>query len=69
MANSGANTNGSQFFICVADLSSQLPRSYTIFGRVTSGMAVVDQIVSAPRDSNDLPNEPVAMTKLTVATP
>src|SRR5579859_883406 len=43
MANSGPNTNGSQFFICLADLP-QLPPSYTIFGQTTSGMDVVKNI-------------------------
>jgi cyclophilin family peptidyl-prolyl cis-trans isomerase len=67
MANSGANTNGSQFFIVVADQSGTLPKSYTIFGHVTSGMDVVDQIVAAPRDSGDFPNDPIPMTTVTVA--
>ena len=43
MANAGSNTNGSQFFIMLAD-NSTLPKNYTIFGKVTSGMNVVDQI-------------------------
>lgn len=42
MANSGANTNGSQFFIMLGDTA--LPHLYTIFGEVTEGMDVVDQI-------------------------
>lgn len=42
MANSGANTNGSQFFIMLSDYP--LPKSYTIFGRVVEGMDVVDAI-------------------------
>jgi len=42
MANAGANTNGSQFFIMLAD--TPLPKNYTIFGRVTEGLEVVDQI-------------------------
>jgi cyclophilin family peptidyl-prolyl cis-trans isomerase len=67
MANSGANTNGSQFFICTADLTSRLPKDYTIFGHVTSGMDVVDQIVSAPRNDQDYPDDPVAMDRVTVA--
>jgi cyclophilin family peptidyl-prolyl cis-trans isomerase len=66
MANAGPNTNGSQFFICVADLSGRLPKSYTIFGQVTKGMDVVDKIVGAPRNSRDMPDVPVAMTSVTV---
>lgn len=42
MANRGPDTNGSQFFIMLADVP--LPEAYTIFGRVTEGMDVVDQI-------------------------
>lgn len=42
MANSGPNTNGSQFFIMLAD--TPLPKSYTIFGKVVSGLDVVDAI-------------------------
>ena len=66
MANAGPNTNGSQFFICQADLSGRLPRNYTIFGQVRSGMDVVDQIVNAPRNSRDMPDSPVAMTSVTI---
>ncbi len=66
MANAGPDTNGSQFFICTDDLSGRLPKDYTIFGQVTRGMDVVDRIVSAPRDARDLPNEPVAMTSVTI---
>ena len=66
MANAGPNTNGSQFFICHQDLTGKLPKNYTLFGQVTKGMDVVDAIVAAPRNSKDLPDEPVAMTKVTV---
>jgi cyclophilin family peptidyl-prolyl cis-trans isomerase len=66
MANSGPNTNGSQFFICTEDLGGRLPKNYTLFGVVTNGLDVVDKIVSAPRDARDLPNEPVAMTSVTI---
>jgi cyclophilin family peptidyl-prolyl cis-trans isomerase len=67
MANSGPNTNGSQFFICTDDLTGKLPKNYTLFGQVTKGMDVVDKIVSAPRNARDLPDAPVAMTKVTIA--
>lgn len=43
MANRGPNTNSSQFFIMLAD-NTTLPKNYTIFGKVTSGMDVVKQI-------------------------
>ena len=51
---------GSQFFVVVKD-SSFLDNQYTVFGRVTKGMAVVDKIVSVPRDSKDNPDEKVEM--------
>jgi cyclophilin family peptidyl-prolyl cis-trans isomerase len=66
MANSGPNTNGSQFFICHQDLTGKLPKNYTLFGQVTRGMDVVDAIVGAPRDGRDLPDDPVAMTSVTI---
>jgi cyclophilin family peptidyl-prolyl cis-trans isomerase len=66
MANAGPNTNGSQFFIVHQDLTGKLPKSYTLFGLVTKGMDIVDEIVTAPRNSKDLPNEPVAMTGVTI---
>jgi len=66
MANAGPNTNGSQFFICHQDLVGRLPKNYTIFGQVTKGLDIVDQIANAPRNSRDLPNQPVAMTAVTI---
>jgi peptidyl-prolyl cis-trans isomerase B (cyclophilin B) len=44
MANSGPNSNGSQFFICTVDNRRKLARSYNLFGQVTSGMDVVTSI-------------------------
>jgi peptidyl-prolyl cis-trans isomerase B (cyclophilin B) len=44
MANSGPNSNGSQFFICTVDDRRKLARSYNLFGQVTSGMEVVAQV-------------------------
>lgn len=50
MANSGPNTNGSQFFIMHGD--TDLPKSYSIFGRVIEGMEVVDAIAATPTEDN-----------------
>lgn len=50
MANAGPNTNGSQFFITLAPALHLTPDAYTIFGQVTAGQDVVDQIT--PRDPN-----------------
>lgn len=51
MANSGPNTNGSQFFIMLADYP--LPPAYVIFARVTAGMSAVDAIVKLPTVMGD----------------
>jgi cyclophilin family peptidyl-prolyl cis-trans isomerase len=66
MANSGADTNGSQFFIMVKD-STTLPKDYVIFGRVTSGIEVADLIVGGARNAEDFPDDPVVITSATVA--
>ena len=57
---------GSQFFICVAD-AAFLDGQYTVFGEVSQGMDVVDEIVAQPRDSSDNPNERVEMKVKIVA--
>ena len=59
MANSGPNTNGSQFFIVTAGACPWLDGKHTVFGRVTSGMDVVDRISQADRDGRDKPTTPV----------
>jgi peptidylprolyl isomerase len=48
MANRGPNTNGSQFFITLADLRDRLPKNYTIFGQVTNGFDVLQNIGDVP---------------------
>jgi peptidylprolyl isomerase len=48
MANAGPNTQGSQFFICQGPGAERLPKKYTIFGKVTAGLDVLDAIASVP---------------------
>ena len=64
MANAGTNTNGSQFFIMHADYP--LPPSYTIFGRVTEGQDVVNDIATTQTDRSDRPASDVTMEKVTI---
>ena len=61
MANSGPNTNGSQFFIVTADECSWLDGKHTVFGRITSGQDVADRISLMERDMRDRPLEPVVI--------
>jgi peptidyl-prolyl cis-trans isomerase B (cyclophilin B) len=61
MANSGPNTNGSQFFIVTTDAAPWLDGKHTVFGRVTSGQDIVDRISEAPRDARDRPLEPITI--------
>lgn len=65
MANAGPNTNGSQFFIMVADYP--LPNNYTIFGKVVSGQEVADAISKVETQSGDRPVSPVTIEKVTVS--
>lgn len=72
MANAGPNTNGSQFFIVLGDLRGSLPKNYTIFGRVTDGMDVVDAIASTPTrrgrsGENSTPTEDVTLQRVTIS--
>lgn len=64
MANAGPNTNGSQFFMCLADVG--LPHSYTIFGTVTDGMDAVDSIAALPRQG-EKPTEDAVITSVEIA--
>ncbi|WP_024935820.1 peptidylprolyl isomerase, partial [Actinomadura welshii] len=57
MANAGPGTNGSQFFILYAD-AERLPASYTVFGRVTSGMDVIDKVAKEGVENGTTDGEP-----------
>lgn len=65
MANSGPNTNGSQFFINAVN-NNFLDGKYTVFGKVTAGMDVVEAINATPTDSSDRPTTPIVLQSVTV---
>jgi cyclophilin family peptidyl-prolyl cis-trans isomerase len=72
MANSGPNTNGSQFFVVVGPQGQALPKQYTIFGKVTAGMDVVDAIAQVPTKTTDtgqqdVPVDPIVLQSVTIA--
>jgi peptidylprolyl isomerase len=65
MANSGPNTNGSQFFICTGDDTS-LPKSYNLFGRVVLGMDIAQKIQGPGDDPSTKHIKPDSMDRVIV---
>jgi serine/threonine protein kinase/cyclophilin family peptidyl-prolyl cis-trans isomerase len=71
MANSGANTNGSQFFICEGQQCAAIPATYSVFGQVSAGQNVVTAIANAPRTlgadgAQSKPIAPVVITSIVI---
>jgi len=71
MANSGPNTNGSQFFVITGDQGAQLPPNYSLFGQVTDGLDTTVKALDAaanpdPSANGVPPKEPITITKVTI---
>ena len=64
MANSGPDTNGSQFFVVTAAECPWLDGKHTVFGQVKNGMAAIDEIEGLPTDARDMPEEPVVIERV-----
>jgi peptidyl-prolyl cis-trans isomerase B (cyclophilin B) len=71
MANSGPNTNGSQFFVITGDQGAQLPPNYSLFGQVTDGLDTTVKALDAaanpdPSANGVPPKEPISISKVTI---
>ena len=67
MANSGPNTNGSQFFIITGQQGAQLPPNYSLFGTVTQGQDVADKISTMAAPGTEAPDPPVTIESVTIS--
>lgn len=66
MANSGPDTNGSQFFIITGQQGVQLPPNYSLFGQVTKGLDVAEKISTMAAPGTETPDPPVTIEKVTI---
>ena len=64
MANSGPNTNGSQFFLVTADACPWLDGKHTVFGKVVEGMDVLERLNDVPTSGSDKPLTPVYISSI-----
>ena len=66
MANSGPNTNGSQFFLVSGQSGVRLPPQYSLFGKIVKGLEVLDAMQKVATDRNDRPQEQVVIQSVTI---
>jgi cyclophilin family peptidyl-prolyl cis-trans isomerase len=66
MANSGPNTNGSQFFIVTADEAPWLDGKHTVFGQVVEGEDVLERLNNTPTGGADRPKTPVLISSIEI---
>jgi peptidyl-prolyl cis-trans isomerase B (cyclophilin B) len=66
MANSGPNTNGSQFFVISGPDGTQLPPQYSLFGQVTEGLDTTIETIAALGQPDETPSEPVQILSVTI---
>jgi cyclophilin family peptidyl-prolyl cis-trans isomerase len=66
MANAGPHTNGSQFFLISGPSGASLPPSYSLFGKITKGLDVLDQMEKVPTGAGDRPHQDVVINSVTI---
>lgn len=66
MANAGPHTNGSQFFLISGPSGASLPPSYSLFGKITKGLDVLDQMEKVPTGAGDRPHQDVVIDSVTI---
>ena len=66
MANAGPDTNGSQFFLISGPSGAGLPPQYALFGKVVSGLEIVDAMQKVDTDRSDRPHEDVVIESVTI---
>lgn len=67
MANAGPNTNGSQFFLISGPSGAGLPPQYSLFGKITEGLDVLEAMQNVPTGAGDRPNEDVVINSVTIS--
>lgn len=67
MANSGPNTNGSQFFLVSGPSGAGLPPQYSLFGQITDGLEILEAMQNVATDRSDKPDVDVVINSVTIS--